>query len=565
MRLKKAVITAVLGIGLYTMSFAGLDKGLAYAGTTEVVYKAFDDKVSFSDKYFIYQWGMENRGDFKYNEQIGGKLTKQPVTSVKAVSGIDISLPEARAKYSGGRRETIVAIIDTGVDYRHEDLQNVLWVNKGEIPGNGIDDDNNGYVDDVNGWNFYDDNNVIYNGKDDAHGTHIAGTIVANNNTKGVAGIAGGSTVKIMVLKALGGDDESGSTSGIIDAIKYAESMGATICNFSFGTDKPDRYLEEAIKDSDMLFVVAAGNGDENTGIGYNIDTRPIYPASYRYKNIITVANLQADGNLHISSNYSNNHVDLAAPGARILSTIDTASFNAGYASGKMSSPYAYMTGTSMAAPYVVGTAALLYSDFPGITLSQVRQSILSGVKVLPELEGKVSTGGMLNADGAYAYALSNYQSFMTENKRVEEKKAEEVREIEEAKKAEEARKLEEAKKTEELKKSEEAKKKDEARKAEELKKALIKTSKGKAPVIFLSLTKDGKVLVKISDKDKDVSLVRYARGKKGDSYFTKSKKGTKLRLNKKNEKSLKLKKGVYTFYAIDKKGNRTIHTVVIK
>lgn len=559
MRLKKAVITAVLGIGLYTMSFAGLDKGIAYAGTTEVVYKAFDDKVSFSDKYFIYQWGMENRGDFKYNEQVGGKLTKQPVTSVKAVSGIDISLPEARAKYSGGRRETIVAIIDTGVDYRHEDLQNVLWVNKGEIPGNGIDDDNNGYVDDVNGWNFYDDNNVIYNGKDDAHGTHIAGTIVANNNTKGVAGIAGNSTVKIMVLKALGGDDESGSTSGIIEAIKYAESMGATICNFSFGTDKPDRYLEEAIKDSDMLFVVAAGNGDENTGIGYNIDTRPIYPASYRYNNIITVANLQADGNLHTSSNYSNNHVDLAAPGARILSTIDTASFNAGYASGKMSSPYAYMTGTSMAAPYVVGTAALLYSDFPGITISQVRQSILGGVKVLPELVGKVSTGGMLNADRAYAYALSNYQSFVTENKRVEEKKAEEERQIEEAKKAEEARQLEEAKKAEEVKKSEEAKK------AEELKKAAKKASKGKAPLIFLSLTKDGKVLVKISDKDKDVSLVRYAKGKKGDSYFTKSKKGTKLRLNKKNEKSLKLKKGVYTFYAIDKKGNRTIHTVVIK
>ena len=559
MRLKKAVITAVLGIGLSTMSFAGLDKGLAYADTTEVVYKAFDDKVSFSDKYFIYQWGMENRGDFKYNEQVGGKLTKQPVTSVKAVSGIDISLPEARAKYSGGRRETIVAIIDTGVDYRHEDLQNVLWVNKGEIPGNGIDDDNNGYVDDVNGWNFYDDNNVIYNGKDDAHGTHIAGTIVANNNTKGVAGIAGGSTVKIMVLKALGGDDESGSTSGIIEAIKYAESMGATICNFSFGTDKPDRYLEEAIKDSDMLFVVAAGNGDENTGIGYNIDTRPIYPASYRYNNIITVANLQADGNLHTSSNYSANHVDLAAPGARILSTIDTASFNAGYASGKMSSPYAYMTGTSMAAPYVVGTAALLYSDFPGITLSQVRQSILGGVKVLPELVGKVSTGGMLNADGAYAYALSNYQSFVTENKRVEEKKAEEERQIEEEKKAEEARQLEEAKKAEEVKKSEESKK------AEELKKAAKKASKGKAPLIFLSLTKDGKVLVKISDKDKDVSLVRYAKGKKGDSYFTKSKKGTKLRLNKKNEKSLKLKKGVYTFYAVDKKGNRTIHTVVIR
>ena len=170
-----------------------------------------------------------------------------------------------------------------------------------------------------------------------------------------------------------------------------------------------------------------------------------------------------------------------------------------------------------------------------------------------------MSTGGMLNADRAYAYALSNYQSFVTENKRVEEKKAEEERQIEEAKKAEEVRQLEEAKKAEEVKEASEAKK------AEELKKAAKKASKGKAPLIFLSLTKDGKVLVKISDKDKDVSLVRYSKGKKGDSYFTKSKKGTKLRLNKKNEKALKLKKGVYTFYAIDKKGNRTIHTVVIK
>ena len=555
MRLKKAVITAVLGIGLYTMSFAGLDKGLAYADTTEVVYKAFDDKVSFSDKYFIYQWGMENRGDFKYNEQIGGKLVKQPVTSVKAVSGIDISLPEARAKYSGGRRETIVAIIDTGVDYRHEDLQNVLWQNPGEIPGNGIDDDGNGYVDDVNGWNFYDDNNKIYNGKDDAHGTHIAGTIVANNDSKGVAGIAGDSTVKIMVLKALGGDDESGSTSGIVEAIKYAEKMGATICNFSFGTDKPDKYLEEAIRDSNMLFVVAAGNGDENTGLGYNIDSRPIYPASYRYANIITVANLQADGDLHISSNYSNNYVDIAAPGARILSTIDSASFNSGYASGKMSSPYAYMTGTSMAAPYVVGTAALLYSDFPGITLNQVKQSILGGAKMLPELAGKVSTGGMLNADGAYAFALNNYQSFVVENKKVEEAKAEEARQIEEARKAEEVKKAEEAKKAEELKKAE----------AQKEKAAAKKIAKGKAPLIYLSLTRDGKVLVKVRDKDKDISLVRYSKGKKGDSYFTKNKKGTKIALNKKNEKVLKLKKGVYTFYAVDKKGNRTIHTVVIK
>lgn len=556
MKLKKIILTGFLGITLSLAMTSGLVRNIAEAKTTEVVYKAFADRMSFSDKYFSYQWGLDNDGTLKYQEQVGGKLVKQPLTTIKALKDVDIDLPEAREKYSGGRRETIVAIIDTGVDYNHEDLQNVFWINKGEIPNNGIDDDGNGYIDDVNGWNFYDDNNVLYNGKDDGHGTHIAGTIIANNNSKGVTGIVGNSTVKIMVLKALGGDDESGSTSGIVEAIKYAEKMGATICNFSFGTDKPDTYLEEAIRDSKMLFVVAAGNGDENTGLGYNIDSRPIYPASYKYNNIITVANLQADGNLHLSSNYSGNNVDIAAPGARILSTIDSESFNRGYVLGRMSSPYAYMTGTSMAAPFVVGTAALLYSDFPGITLNQVRQSILGSVKVLPELVGKVSTGGMLDADSAYNYALNNYQSFVVENKRVEEvRRAEETRQLEEARKAEEAKKAEELKRAEELKKAAAEKEETVAKKA----------AGGKAPTIKLSLTKDGKVVVKISDKDKDLSLVRYAKGKKGDSYFTKSKKGTKITLNKKNEKSLKLKKGVYTFYAIDKKGNRTIHTVYIK
>ena len=225
------------------------------------------------------------------------------------------------------------------------------------------------------------------------------------------------------------------------------------------------------------------------------------------------MGNLQADGNLHASSNYSKNYVDLAAPGSRIVSTIDSASFKAGYASGKLSAPYAYMTGSSMAVPYVVGTAALLYSEFPRITLNQVKEAILGGVKVLPGLKGKVSTGGMLNADGAFNYVIDNfYESVVDDNYTVGDK-----------------------------------------------------NSKGKAPLIFISFTKDGRVLVKISDKDKDLSLVRYAKGKKGVSYFSKNKKGTKIILNKKNEKVLKLKKGVYTFYAIDKKGNRTTKTVYIK
>lgn len=205
MKLKKIILTGFLGITLSLAMTSGLVRNIAEAKTTEVVYKAFADRMSFSDKYFSYQWGLDNDGTLKYQEQVGGKLVKQPLTTIKALKDVDIDLPEAREKYSGGRRETIVAIIDTGVDYNHEDLQNVFWINKGEIPNNGIDDDGNGYIDDVNGWNFYDDNNVLYNGKDDGHGTHIAGTIIANNNSKGVTGIVGNSTVKIMVLKALGG------------------------------------------------------------------------------------------------------------------------------------------------------------------------------------------------------------------------------------------------------------------------------------------------------------------------------------------------------------------------
>lgn len=551
MKLNKIILKCFLCFNLSLAMLASLSGNVVYSQTTNVVYKAFAEKMDFSDLYFSYQWGLDNDGTFRYSEQAGGKLVKQPLTNIEAVKNVDIDLPEARAKYTGGRKETIVAIIDTGVDYNHEDLQNVLWVNKGEIPDNGIDDDGNGYIDDINGWNFYNDNNVLYNGSEDSHGTHIAGTIAANINSKGISGVAGNSTVKIMVLKALGGADESGFTYSIVNAIEYAEKMGATICNFSFGTENTDKNMEEAIRNSKMLFVVAAGNGEVNNGLGYNIDSRPMYPASYGYDNIISVANLQADGKLHISSNYSPDLVDIAAPGSRILSTIDSVTFKSNFTSGRMPTPYAYLTGTSMAAPFVVGTAALIASDFPGITISQVKQSILNGVKKLPELSEFVVTGGMLSADGAYSYAYDNYQSFLVENKNAyEAKKAEEMKKADEARKAEEAKKLQEQKK-----------------KQTELEKAKAsgkKTSKNSVPSIKISYTKAGKLLVKVTDKDKDIAKVRYMPGNKSVSYFKNGRNGYKINLNFKNEKILSLKKGSYTFYVIDKKGNKTVKRVVI-
>lgn len=189
-----------------------------------------------------------------------------------------------------------MAVIDTGVDISHPDLQGSIWVNEDEIPGDGIDNDGNGFVDDVNGWNFYSNTNQVYEGPEDVHGTHAAGTIAASKDNGGIVGIADNNYVKIMPVKALGGEEGKGSPDNVIAAIKYAEANGAQICNLSFGSQNCTEEFKAAIRDSGMLFIVAAGNGDDNA-IGYNIDASPIYPASLPFDNVITVANLMFDGN----------------------------------------------------------------------------------------------------------------------------------------------------------------------------------------------------------------------------------------------------------------------------
>ena len=160
-----------------------------------------------------------------------------------AVEGIDINLKKAWEAYKGETREVIVAVIDTGVDIAHEDLKDAIWINEDEIAGDGIDNDGNGYIDDVYGWNFYDNNNKVFLGEEDSHGTHGAGTISASINDLGIAGIAGNTKIKVMVLKALGGKDGAGTTNAIIQAIQYAEKNGASICNLSFGTTENNRRI----------------------------------------------------------------------------------------------------------------------------------------------------------------------------------------------------------------------------------------------------------------------------------------------------------------------------------
>lgn len=375
-------------------------------------YTYSEQEVSVNDALLGKQWALSNDGTFQAPDQksrfpvLDGILTQHfgwwdssgnastlqlrstnnPST---AVAGIDVNIEEAWRRYNGGKRSVIVAMLDTGIDYTHEDLAGAIWVNEDEIPGNGIDDDGNGYIDDVHGWNFYDHTNQVYTGDEDSHGTHGAGTIAASSNNQiGISGIVPGERVKIMPVKALGGSDGSGTTASLIQAIHYAEANGASICNLSLSSSKNDRALYQAIAQSNMLFIVAAGNDSAN------IDLSPTYPASYNLDNILSVANLCYDGVLHHTSNYGASSVDLAAPGTHILSTTP-------------GNRYSYMTGTSMAAPMVTAAAAMIYTQFDGITLADVKEILLASVKPLASLTGLVSTGGMLDIGAALAYDTS--------------------------------------------------------------------------------------------------------------------------------------------------------------
>ena len=404
---------------------AGLE-GLAEDETVSLYqpnYSYKNSSVSAEDSLYSQQWALNNDGSFKMEEsenrhpvyetpfglpaapgqwvrpgdfgRPGGYVNKSyrmaASQTVSAVEGIDINAEEAWAVYSGGSRDVIVAVIDTGIDYTHEDLQGAVWTNPGEIAGNSIDDDGNGYVDDIYGWNFYNNNNRIYtNSSDDAHGTHGAGTIAASTgNGVGIAGIADSEHVKIMSLKALGGSSGSGSTASIIQAIQYAQANGASICNLSLGSSVNDLALYRVMANSSMLFVVAAGND------GANMDRSPSYPASYDLENIISVANLNYDGTLHSSSNYGSASVDIAAPGSYILSTTPE-------------DGYSYMTGTSMAAPMVTAAAAMLYSHYAEITLADVKEVLMASAGQLDALNGSVLTGGMLDLGAAMNWDMES-------------------------------------------------------------------------------------------------------------------------------------------------------------
>lgn len=312
-------------------------------------------------------------------------------TDYKSLYGIPLTGTNLAWNVSTGNPDFVIAVIDSGVDYTHPDLAANIWTNLGEIPDNGVDDDGNGYVDDVHGYNF--SNNTGDPLDVDPHGTHVAGTIGAvGNNGDGVTGINW--NVKIMALNFLGTGPDSGALSGAIASLNYAVTMGAKVSNNSWGSDGGGRSAAfTAARDAGHIFVSSAGNGGFD-GVGDNNDQNPLrMPSNYstQFDNVIAVAAIDNNNQLGSFSNYGVRTVTLAAPGVQILSTVPGGGYDT-------------YDGTSMATPHVAGAIALYWGANPTLTYQQVIDKLKSSVDVYPNLIGKVATGGRLNVANMFDY-----------------------------------------------------------------------------------------------------------------------------------------------------------------
>ncbi|MCB1182089.1 S8 family serine peptidase [bacterium] len=323
-----------------------------------------------NDTRFGDLWGMNNDGDFT-----------DPSGNV-AVADADIDAVEAWDVYTGSS-SVLVAVIDSGVDYTHPDLAANIWSNPGEIPGNGIDDDGNGFIDDIHGWDFA--NGDADPMDDNDHGTHCSGTIGGvGNNATGVAGVNW--NVSIMGLKFLTAAG-SGSTANAISCIEYATLMGVDVMSNSWGGGPYDAAMEAAIEAAyaaDIFFVAAAGNS------GSNNDATPHYPSNYPNGNVISVmATDCTDSPVNEpgwwSTSFGATTVDIAAPGLHIWSTTP-------------GNTYSDFSGTSMATPHVAGAIAMLRGRFPAISVDDGKNLLMTvGNDPLPSLTGMCVSGARLN------------------------------------------------------------------------------------------------------------------------------------------------------------------------
>ena len=362
-------------------------------------YNSDDSPVNYAEPDYLVQIS-NTPNDPRFKDQ----------WSINGAKNITSDRNKADMKISGGwaigtgSRSITVAVLDTGVDYFHQDLTNNIRINFGETgydnegndkSNNGIDDDMNGYVDDIYGWNFYNNDNDPMD--DNRHGTHVAGIIGAEgNNQTGITGICW--NISLLPIKFLNSRG-IGTTSDAIDAINYCVKLGVDIANNSWGGSEYSYALKEAIynaNENQCMIVAAAGND------GKNIDIQRTYPASYDLPNIISVGATNADDELAWFSNYGSNDVDLAAPGVGILSTFPN-------------NRYGYLDGTSMAAPHVTSVLALLKPNYPELDTVELKNRLLAGTDALANLENKCISGGRLNLYNALVNELIANFDFQTD------------------------------------------------------------------------------------------------------------------------------------------------------
>lgn len=338
-----------------------------------VSYSIFNDTNDFqpSEPDFYKLWGLENKGK---NEPI----TPTKMSPVQGVVGADIGAKDAW-EISQGDKNIVIAVIDTGIDYKHPDLKENMWINEKELNGKpGVDDDGNGYVDDIYGYDV--SNNKADPMDDNKHGTHVAGIIGASHNGFGVTGVM--AHVSLMAVKFTDATGR-GDLERALKAINYAVKAGAKILSNSWGNRIYSKFLEDAIRDAGnkgIVFVAAAGNFGAN-----NNDESPIYPASYKLDNVISVGAFSAQDYPSAFSCYGPKSVHVSAPGTNILSTVPN-------------NGYAVLSGTSQATPFVSGIAGLALSVAPTLSPLELKNKIINTAVFSKMLEGKNIANGRVNA-----------------------------------------------------------------------------------------------------------------------------------------------------------------------